>query len=91
MCAVKAQRKNVDRTSGLQVPGKARRRPPGLAPQLLGDKFRNNNRRKDDWGVRNAIVMLPYLCTACGFWDTELNPTPPRRRVEAAYGGTRLG
>jgi tryptophan-rich sensory protein len=23
-------------------------------------------------------------CTARGFWDTGLKPTPPRRRVEAA-------
>jgi hypothetical protein len=26
-------------------------------------------------------------CTARGFWDTGLNPTPPWRRVEAASVG----
>ena len=30
-------------------------------------------------------------CTACSFWDTGLNPTPPWRRVEVASGGAPPG
>src|SRR4051794_9600856 len=32
----------------------------------------------------------PMACTARGFWDTELNPTPPWRPVESACDGTAL-
>ena len=30
-------------------------------------------------------------CTACSFWDTGLNPTPPWRRVEVASHGAPPG
>ena len=30
-------------------------------------------------------------CTACSFWDTGLNPTPPWRRVEVASDGAPPG
>ena len=29
-------------------------------------------------------------CTACGFWDTGLNPTQRRQQFEAASGGIGL-
>ena len=29
-------------------------------------------------------------CTACGFWDTGLNPTQRRRQFEAVCGGIGL-
>ena len=30
-------------------------------------------------------------CTALGFWDTGLKPTPPERAVEAVAGDTQPG
>ena len=30
-------------------------------------------------------------CTACGFWDTGLKPTPPERAFEAVAGDTQPG
>ena len=30
------------------------------------------------------------ICTACGFWDTGLNPTQRRQQFEAASGGIGL-
>jgi hypothetical protein len=38
--------------------------------------------------LQKAEEHATAQCTARGFWDTELNPTPPRRRVEAAADGT---
>ena len=36
--------------------------------------------------VLEASAAL-LLCTACSFWDTGLNATPPWRRVEVASDG----
>ena len=33
---------------------------------------------------RAAAPISVRACTACGFWDTGLKPTPPERAVEAA-------
>jgi hypothetical protein len=34
-----------------------------------------------------GAIATSDKCTARGFWDTRLNPTPPWRRVEAAFVG----
>jgi hypothetical protein len=36
-------------------------------------------------------VQIEDRCTACSFWDTGLNPTPPWRRVEVASDGVPTG
>ena len=41
-------------------------------------------------GVVVGIIALG-LCTALGFWDTGLNPTPRLRRVEVAAGEIQRG
>ena len=43
----------------------------------------------------NGVIMLGMTsaalsCTARGFWDTGLNPMPPRQPIEAASDGTLL-
>jgi len=37
----------------------------------------------EQWGAR--------ACTARGFWDTELKPTPPEHAVEGAAGDIQPG
>ncbi len=37
-----------------------------------------------------SSILRNLKCTARGFWDIGLNPTPPRRPVEAAGDGTAL-
>jgi hypothetical protein len=41
-------------------------------------------------GVVVGIIALG-LCTALGFWDTGLNPTPRLRPVEVAAGEIQRG
>jgi hypothetical protein len=36
-------------------------------------------------------VLVASLCTALGFWDTGLKPTPPERSVEAVVGDIQPG
>ena len=40
--------------------------------------------------VVGMVVAVGMVCTACGFWDTELNPTQRRQEFEAASGGIGL-
>ena len=40
--------------------------------------------------LQKRFALGPLSCTARGFWDTELNPTPPWRAVESACDGTAL-
>jgi len=47
--------------------------------------------------LREGVIQGIFLqdaggqCTARGFWDTGLNPTPPLRRAEAVSDGIALG
>jgi hypothetical protein len=44
-----------------------------------------------DEGVERSLgVLAGRGCTACGFWDTGLNPTRRRQQFEAASGGIGL-
>jgi hypothetical protein len=59
--------------------------PKGLA------RFLSNSSAAALVSQRSALAIalrsIPMYCTACGFWDTGLNPTPPGRGVEAASVG----
>ena len=57
------------------------------------DAYRQLVELSPDWieGHRHLSGALAASCTARGFWDTGLKPTPPERAFEAVAGDTQPG
>ena len=69
-------------------PGRLIARP--RAPGRAGDAATSSEPAKATGNDELPLKPGCSTCTACGFWDTGLNPTQRRQQFEAASGGIGL-